>query len=134
MTAEFDKNTDRELETLLETLRAETAEEASPDLLARILDDAYDTQDSLVTASTAEPVKPAPATRSRGLLTSLLEAIGGWPAVAGLATATVAGVWIGYNPPAAFDELTLTVLDSNYGYEMNIDDTLAGFDDLLADG
>jgi hypothetical protein len=28
-----------------------------------------------------------------------LAAIGGWPAAAGLATATVAGLWIGYAQP-----------------------------------
>ncbi len=134
MTAEFDKHSERELDALLESLREDTAQDASPDLLARVLADAYEAQDGMAAAMPEEPVVAVPAPRSRGLLRSLLDAIGGWPAVAGLATATVAGVWIGYNPPTAFDDLTLSVLDSNYGYEMNIGDSLPAFDDLQADG
>lgn len=37
----------------------------------------------------------------RRAMAPLLEAIGGWPALAGLATAGVAGLWIGFNPPQA---------------------------------
>jgi hypothetical protein len=40
----------------------------------------------------------APANPRRGLR-DLLSSIGGWPALAGLATATMAGLWIGYAAP-----------------------------------
>lgn len=130
MTADFAKETDQELEAFFKALGDEP-EEVSPDLLERVLADAYDAQDLLAVEAFVEP-QPEPAERSRGLLGSLLDTIGGWPAVAGLATATVAGVWIGYNPPAAFDTLTLTLMDSSYG--ASIGETLPDFIDQLADG
>lgn len=67
----------------------------SADLLARVMADA----DAVADARDAPQTPPAPV--RRGWLESLLGVIGGWPAMAGLATATVAGVWIGYSPPEA---------------------------------
>ncbi len=71
--------------------------EASPDLLARVLADAEDQR--------AAPV--APARRPRlPRLRALAAALGGWPAFAGLATAAVTGVWIGFSAPDTVDDLT----------------------------
>ena len=100
MTADISKQTERDLETFFEAVRSET-EEASPDLLARVLEDAYAEQDALAVREIPSPAAEEPAAPSRGILRGLWDAIGGWPAAAGLATATVTGVWIGYNPPAA---------------------------------
>lgn len=137
MTAEFERETERELEEFFRSLKRDT-EEASPDLLSRVLEDAYEEQDSLVMreldAAEARPFETPQDSRRRGLLGGLLDAIGGWPAVAGLATATMAGIWIGYNPPTAFDGLTLSMLDTSYGYDLSIGDSLLVYDDLLADG
>jgi hypothetical protein len=66
--------------------------EPSAALLARIAADAE--------AVAADRARQAVARPARGgALRGWLSALGGWPAVAGLATATVAGVWIGYAQP-----------------------------------
>ncbi|MGI1663541.1 dihydroorotate dehydrogenase [Palleronia sp. KMU-117] len=73
--------------------------EPGVDLLARIAAEAE--------ATAAARARPGPASarangrqgRSGVWLGDWLAAIGGWPAVAGLATATVAGLWIGYAQP-----------------------------------
>ncbi|SMR71450.1 hypothetical protein SAMN04488030_0967 [Aliiroseovarius halocynthiae] len=52
-------------------------------------------------------VQTKPATlQKQGWLGSILSAIGGWPAAAGLATATVAGVWIGFTQPVQLETLS----------------------------
>jgi hypothetical protein len=67
----------------------------SDDFMARILADA---------AREAAPVPvPATPTARPGLLASLLSAIGGWPAAAGMATAAMAGVWLGFSSPELID-------------------------------
>ena len=131
MTAEFDKGMEQELEAFFQTLK-DAPEEASPDLLARVLADAYEEQDALALQALPKTSDPVKSTPSRGLFRSVLDAIGGWPALGGLATATVAGIWIGYNPPAALDTLTLAWMDNSYG--ASIGATLPEYDDLLADG
>ncbi|MGX0877128.1 hypothetical protein ACSSV4_001812 [Roseovarius sp. MBR-154] len=60
----------------------------SPDLLARVLAEAEALQ-----AATARPA-PAPAPHA-GLAARLYRLLGGWPAMAGLATAALTGLWIG---------------------------------------
>lgn len=60
----------------------------------------------------------------------LLEAIGGWIAVAGLATATVAGVWIGAVQPDAFISFSVEDVETVEFYELG--DLLPGYGgDLL---
>ena len=63
-------------------------------LMARVLQDAV----------AAQPIPDAPL-RARVSASSLwrdfLRAVGGWPAMAGLASAAVAGLWLGVAPPAA---------------------------------
>ena len=80
---------------------------------ARILADA-----DAVLATGQAPVKR----RSRLLV--LWDGLGGWPAMAGLVTATVAGVWIGISPP----EMVETLIN------MQTVDYLPGFDALLEEG
>jgi hypothetical protein len=60
----------------------------SPDLLSRVLADAEATQHADPTATFA----PAPCP---GIAARLYRLLGGWPAVAGLATAALTGIWIG---------------------------------------
>jgi hypothetical protein len=70
----------------------------SADLLARISADAA-----------AQAARNAPARqprRRRGLFATISEAIGGWPALAGLASAAAAGVWIGVAQPTALAAVT----------------------------
>lgn len=84
------------LEDFFAAARAQRPE-PDADLLARIAAEAE--------AAAAARARPAPARpsgqsgRPGGGLGGWLAAIGGWPAAAGLATATVAGLWIGYAQP-----------------------------------
>lgn len=77
-------------------LAAERA--AAPDvpaaLLSRILADAQAEQAAQMRATWRR------AAPRRGLV-AVLRDLGGWPAMAGLAAATVAGLWIGISPPPA---------------------------------
>lgn len=132
MKGDLSKHSDQELEAFFNALRDEPAD-ASPDLLARILADAYDAQDAR-SAGMAAPVAEIGKPERKGLFGRLLESIGGWPAAAGLASAIVAGIWIGYNPPVLLDDLTLAFLDSSYDYGLSIGAAMPAYDDLLADG
>ena len=88
---------DSELDLLFEAAR-DVGPLPSPDLLARVLAEAEALQPR--PPELAAPVPPQGARAvSAGLVGGLLAAIGGWAAVAGLATATLAGVWIGYAHP-----------------------------------
>lgn len=69
----------------------------SDDALARMTAQALDMQPGRAAA-------PAPVPRRR-LWSQLIATIGGWPALAGLATAGVAGLWIGAVPPAMLQTL-----------------------------
>ena len=62
----------------------------SPDLLARVFADAEATQQ----ARPSIPPARVPATPD-GLAARLYRLLGGWPAMAGLATAALTGLWIG---------------------------------------
>lgn len=55
---------------------------------------------------------PAPA-RGGGLIATLVGILGGWPAVSGLAAATVAGIWIGFAPPQSLDSFAGDLLGSS---------------------
>jgi len=82
---------DDTLEVFFAAGRAE-APIPSADLLSRIMADAQ--------AQSAAPVIIAPRP---GLFANLIESIGGWPTLAGMATAGVFGVWVGFSQPAGLD-------------------------------
>ncbi|WP_068112929.1 hypothetical protein [Tropicimonas marinistellae] len=127
MTSETDKTLDEELEVFFEASRV-AAPDPSPEMLARVLADAYSAQDAIEIEAPAT----APETSRRAGLGGVFSAIGGWPAMAGLVTATAAGIWIGYNPPSTVDTLTQPLLGSVYNLTM--DSSLPDIDFLLADG
>lgn len=85
----------------------EAARERTPDpsaaLLARIAADADATQAGFGVR--------AHARRSSGRLRQFLDALGGWPAAAGLAAATLAGMWIGFDPPGDLEARARDALD-----------------------
>jgi hypothetical protein len=72
----------------LDALLQEAAVERSlpPGLMARVLAD-------------AQALQPALTPRQRPFA-ALIEVLGGWPGVGGLAAASCAGFWIGISPPA----------------------------------
>lgn len=96
---------DHDLEGFFEAARR-TAPEPSPDLLARVLADAARAQ--------ARPQPPRPVRQAVGGGTRVprwrqfVDALGGWPAMAGLVSAGVAGLWLGVNPPDALSVLPLS--------------------------
>ena len=91
---------DEALEAFFAAGRAE-APEPGADLMARIVADA----EAQIAARAPFPA-PVPRRARGGLWTALISGIGGWPAVAGMATAAVAGVWLGFAAPGSIDTLT----------------------------
>ncbi len=71
----------------------------SDDLLARVLNDAEAVQKKAPSAVTPAPVRISP-------MTQLFCLLGGWPAMGGLTTAAVAGLWLGISPPVVLQELS----------------------------
>lgn len=105
-------------DNMLDDLFAEARRISPPvggDLMARVLADAAAAQ--------------APAR----LWTRLFEMLGGWPALGGLAAATVAGVWIGVSPPAPVADLTAALLGETVSVSLFTDGVLSQ-GGLLADG
>lgn len=61
-----------------------------------------------------------------GLFRSAWAALGGWPAVAGMVTATLAGVWLGFARPAVMTDML------SFGTQYTLSDFMASVD--LAEG
>ena len=101
--AEIDKDKldDQALEAFFDAARLDTAA-PSDALVSAILADAalYQPQPEILAGNIADP-RP-----SRGLFADLMATVGGWPALAGMATATVAGVWIGFAAPAQLETMS----------------------------
>lgn len=83
------------------------APEPSPDLLARVLADAGRAQ-----ADQAARVIPRPSARV-ARWRQFVDVLGGWPAMAGLVSAGVAGLWLGINPPDMLSVLPLAGFDAS---------------------
>lgn len=115
-----------EFDALFDAARAQDRV-PSGDLVARILADA----DSVAAVAEAKAVVTKPGTRP-GWLAGLVAAIGGWPAVAGLATAAVTGVAIGVASPDTIDSWTGGTVTAALGYEVN--DLIPSVGDLLEEG
>lgn len=66
-------------------------------LLARVMADAVQVNRE----KQSQAVKPPGLVQSRGFLAGLIAALGGWPAMGGLAMATATGLYVGVAPPAS---------------------------------
>ncbi|MEQ8922893.1 MAG: hypothetical protein RLN94_13605 [Roseovarius sp.] len=96
-------------------------------LMARIMADA-----DRVQAERAKAPAAVSAPERRGWPVRLAQALGGWPAMAGLAAATVAGLWIGVSAPAGLTGMAQEVIaGSEAAYLIDLDPD-ATF--MLADG
>ncbi|MBM7069242.1 hypothetical protein [Actibacterium sp. 188UL27-1] len=84
---------DGALEVFFDAARR-TGPAPSDDLLRRVMADAAQSAQPAVSARPALP-----------WWRSAWASLGGWPSMAGLCTATIAGILIGYSPPAALDVL-----------------------------
>lgn len=98
---EIDRDRDA-LEPFFEAARGVEPPAPGPDVLARVLAAAEAELDARATP-VAVPVAAAPA-RREGVLATFLRAIGGWPAMGGLAAATFAGVLIGAVQPTTISD------------------------------
>lgn len=85
------------LDDIFAQARAQTPQ-PSDALMARVL------------AGAAPDVASARARSRPGLWARLSDTLGGWPAISGLAAATVAGVWIGIAPPDSVENLAASVI------------------------
>lgn len=128
---------DAGLEALFAEARA-NAPEPSAELLARIMGDAEATlvaRDAPLAARAEHPVTRARrhVTRQVSHWANLLRGLGGWPALASMATATVAGVWIGFASPDSLNTLSGGILlpasttSSSY---YDLEDMLPGYGSL----
>ncbi|TCO73982.1 hypothetical protein [Rhodovulum euryhalinum] len=116
---------DTELEALFTAGRARRAEPSAA-LLARVMGDAM--------AEAEARGAPAPALvaapRRRGGLAGLVAVLGGWPAMGGLVTAGMVGVWIGYAAPGGLDAVTAAMLGGGY----DVSDMVPSLDAYLTEG
>lgn len=118
--------TDRELDELFASEAAQV-QHVPDDLQQRILADA----DRILTENLTGFVQQ-PEPQSEGIFASILNAIGGWPAMTGLATATVAGLWIGFLPTDAIGGFAETYLSDTGTYDMG--DLMPTIDYFLDEG
>lgn len=88
------------LEAFFAAARRERAEPSAA-LMARILADA----ETEIAARGPAVRQPERTRRRGGLIAAVVAAIGGWPAVAGMVTATVAGAWFGFAAPDRINTL-----------------------------
>lgn len=105
-------NFDKELSGLFEASR-DIPPTPSDSLLARVMADATAVQAGFAPAPVAARTGERP--RGAGLWRELLRALGGWPAMGGLATAAVAGVWLGAFPPSFLPDATDAYIELTEG-------------------
>lgn len=120
MTDKQDLNVD--LDDLFATARLHRPEPSS-ELLTRVQSDARHVQDDFL--------RPKPLIANRNRVFEFVRELGGWPAMAGMCSATVAGIWIGVSPP---ENLVTTAqgLLGVYNAEFVVDvlpDVYMGFDE-----
>jgi len=96
------------------------------DLMQRIEADAHLVADAGDAARRSQPDNQS------GFWAVILAAIGGWPAIAGLATATVAGVWIGFSPTSSIGGIADGYLTNTTYYDVG--DFMPSIDDFLNEG
>lgn len=121
-----DKNTlnDKTLEALLSEM-GDQEPVPSDALLHRIMGDA----DAVIDA--AGPVAVPQVTRP-GFWAEMRNALGGWTAIAGLGTATIAGIWIGVVSPASVTSVTDQFLPTLTAEELSV--FTPDFDRLVDEG
>ena len=119
---DLDADLDAGLAVFFDAARRE-APALSADALARMTDQALAVQAGFGTVAA-----PVPAARP-GLLAQLAAVLGGWPGMAGLATAGVAGLWIGAVPPAGLVNLAVDMgaVTSSAEDDLYLVDPLPGY-------
>lgn len=112
---------DKKLDALFGEVRSDPVEPSS-DIMARVLAD----------AAAMQPVAAAQSVAKNPLGSRILSAIGGWPALSGVAAAGVAGLWIGLVPPDAVDVWMAEALGQST--EVSLIDEFSILDEGWVDG
>lgn len=117
---------DIELEQFFAAGRSEQVE-PSEALMARVLADAE------AETHTRHAAKPRHrATPRAGVFASLRAALGGWPVMASMATATAAGIWIGAAAPDRLSTVTGGLIGSATSAQYELDELLPGYGAMAA--
>lgn len=82
----------------------EAAPLPDPALMAAVLADAHRVQADIAVARAPQAISHAGGEAQRGLWAQFRVAIGGWPALAGLASVATAGLWLGAVQPAGLGQ------------------------------
>lgn len=121
-------------ETELEALFADAVSDAarpSDALVQRVLADA----DAVAEArAVAQPTASLATGAGPGLLARLLSGLGGWPGLAGLATAGVAGLAIGIAAPGPVSALSGGLVASELADDYHMVDLLPGLTGIFDEG
>ncbi len=123
--SEIGSGTRSDLEDLLD-LAAGASPVPSEALLARVLADA----DAALALRRATPA--VVKVDGSGLFSRIAAALGGWPALAGLASATIVGIWFGYTQPAGIDGVAAGLFSSDASFDLG--DLMPEYDIVLAGG
>ncbi len=82
--------------------------------------------------SQADKIRAPNNPKTRGIWAEIGAAIGGWSAMAGLGTATIAGVWIGFVQPDMFSTVSdLFLLETTTS---SLDDFMPGLNSMSNGG
>lgn len=106
-----------ELNKLFEQANAEPPQPSS-DFLARVLSDGEAMQPALQGLSI--PPKRGFAAALRSGFAQFGDMIGGWPALAGLSSAAIAGVWIGLSQPDMLSDPLSSVISRTFGSSFDV--------------
>ncbi|MEE9426778.1 MAG: hypothetical protein V3V25_01400 [Paracoccaceae bacterium] len=115
-----------DLDALLEQ-ESKVVVQPSEQLMSRIIQDADHTADQLNSTLIR---RTTPDTG--GFWRRILLGLGGWPTFAGLTTATLAGIWIGYASPDSVSTLSSGLIISDASYELA--DFMPVFSDFQEEG
>jgi len=107
------------LDQLFAQARAEQ-HEPGDDLMARIMADAM--------RNAPKQTSPTSTVKLPSGIRGFLAALGGWPALGGLAMATVAGLWIGISPPDSLNDFAASVLGERVTVSLFPDDDPFGLE------
>lgn len=114
------KSDDEMIDAMFSEARAQSPA-VSDDLIARVLADAAAARPDRVVA------------QKQGVWVSILDLIGGWPSVGGLAMAGVAGIWVGVAPPTSVSSWTADLIGSPVSIDL-LGDNNDYFSESLIDG
>lgn len=78
-------------------------------------------------ADALQPAAASPKAETLGIWQLVLDAIGGWPTLGGLATAGVAGLWLGVAPPTSLEGVTADLIGDSQAVDLFGGDLLTSF-------